>query len=324
MATWLLSSLAPMVAGDHDSAFQRPRRPRCSRRSMAGPGECTTGPRGCSRTRRTSAQHGRSRFSRSADRRRDRPPPPRVHPRVWGESSVRSSPWPPSPGPFPACAGNPSSYRGRRAATRVHPPRVRGIRSTGLNTSTGSIPACAGNPPRLPLLRAAVTGSIPACAGESPRVRGIRSVMLRRRALTGSIPACAGNPTCARRWTASCRVHPRVCGESTSHRRAPSGPSPRVRGIPARPGPEAPGAPGPSPRVRGIPDRPSGRPGRAGSIPACAGTLSETDSAGYTPGPSPRVRGIRGRRVPGDVPGGSIPACAGNPTSPPNRSVPGW
>ena len=53
-------------------ARSAPRRPRCSHRSMAGPGECTTGPRGRSRARCTSAQHAdRGSLARSANRRHE-------------------------------------------------------------------------------------------------------------------------------------------------------------------------------------------------------------------------------------------------------------
>ena len=53
------------VASADDAAAQIPNRTSQSPVSvLAGPGECTTGPRGCSRVRRASAQHGRSRFSR--------------------------------------------------------------------------------------------------------------------------------------------------------------------------------------------------------------------------------------------------------------------
>ena len=191
-------------------------------------------------------------------------------------------------GSIPACAGNPSLSRAEPSPREVHPrvcgesvggaagealeqgpsPRVRGIhlRPGRQAMASRSIPACAGNPSswgpsrRASRVHPRVCGE--SCAplrrqarvqGPSPRVRGIPRARVADEDEVGSIPACAGNPSGPAASTAATRVHPRVCGESSSfwdESEWDGGPSPRVRGI-----------------RRALPVLGMHR----GSIPACAG-----------------------------------------------------
>ncbi len=161
--------------------------------------------------------------------------------------------------------------------------------------------------------------------GPSPRVRGSldqRDVLASR---GRSIPACAGKPREAQSQRYPRWVHPRVCGEADADETCD------VLTL------------GPSPRVRGSPARPAAERAMAGSIPACAGKpavhLATVDAckvhprvcgeavmqfhAGGTPeGPSPRVRGSPDAGNPGCFRAGSIPACAGKPRRPTSMSTP--
>ena len=152
--------------------------------------------------------------------------------------------------------------------------------------------------------------------GRSPRVRGSQRDQLAFHAHRRSIPACAGEPRHrrCRRW---CRgVDPRVCGGAQSG----FGVFQRRKGR--------------SPRVRGSLERGESATLAAGSIPACAGEPSLSNSkekiswvdprvcggAWYRDcrrvlpgGRSPRVRGSLLRRSRVDRSRGSIPACAGEP-----------
>ena len=277
-------------------------------------------------------------------------PRPGPSPRVRGipSSTAPSCSWLRS---IPACAGNPWADSNSAQVLRVHPrvcgeslgvpsgmmsprgpsPRVRGIRER-LHRGRrflGSIPACAGNPSPTRWSTLATRVHPRVCGesgssdvhqydttGPSPRVRGIRGLMPTRTTTEGSIPACAGNPGGGTACGTTRRVHPRVCGESFRRRAPPSkiwGPSPRVRGIRARPG---------------------GQRWPRGSIPACAGNpctrptnlriarvhprVCGESTAGLppietAPGPSPRVRGILDAALRLLHLVGSIPACAGNP-----------
>ena len=129
------------------------------------------------------------------------------------------------------------------------------------------------------------------------------------------IPACAGNAT--RPGSSSSRVsdHPRVCGERTvsyASRSAAYGSSPRVRGTRRR-------SSGPSVRVRIIPAcagnasiRIPVSPARSDHPRVCGERFSYQASAPLLDGSSPRVRGTlpldgsptNSKRI--------IPACAGN------------
>ena len=138
-------------------------------------------------------------------------------------------------GSIPARAGQPTSTRRKRAATRVHPrasgatapsevrrkswlgpsPRERGNpRPQGLRDgSSGSIPARAGQP-EVVLLTMRCLGVHPRASGAtritsrsdasrqgpSPRERGNREFLRTRTYRSGSIPARAGQPR-QRRWS---------------------------------------------------------------------------------------------------------------------------
>ena len=195
-------------------------------------------------------------------------------------------------GSIPACAGEPSRARGRRAAIRVY-PRVCG------GTGAGPSPPADNH-------------------GLSPRVRGNRCLRVADRAIDGSIPACAGEPRGHRSGSPRHGVYPRVCGgtsKSTRETRSPRGLSPRVRGnltASLSPVPEDRSIPA----CAGEPRPPSGRPRCPRVYPrVCGGTTEQPKLNGTNRGLSPRVRG-NPRRVAG-VPGppGSIPACAGEPAS---------
>ena len=147
---------------------------------------------------------------------------PRVrgNPPTNSEASTR-------PGSIPACAGQPSGWRGRSRRSR-------------------SIPACAGQPlsglgdvvlaqvyPRVcgatVVLR--IVGVL--IMGLSPRVRGNQRIPRGHLPVAGSIPACAGQPSTRVITNTPSRFYPRVCGATLSlvFWRAPIfGLSPRVRG----------------------------------------------------------------------------------------------
>ncbi len=134
--------------------------------------------------------------------------------------------------------------------------------------------------------------------------------------MPGSIPACAGEPVEDGAGRITKRVYPRVCGGAHHSHTAliqNEGLSPRVRGS----------------RI----NLPIGRI-KIGSIPACAGEPSPTDTAynseGVYPrvcggaagceisrsapaGLSPRVRGSQAQKRDEHRRNGSIPACAGEP-----------
>ena len=151
--------------------------------------------------------------------------------------------------------------------------------------------------------------------GSSPRVRGTARHDQPTPCSDRFIPACAGNSNCITRAHTHTSVHPRVCGEQTSHTvLCPhfSGSSPRVRGT-ARPIFPC------TTRIR--------------FIPACAGNRSLRSSindslsvhprvCGEQPpngigcpanrGSSPRVRGTDFTGAQRLVENRFIPACAGN------------
>ena len=218
----------------------------------------------------TAPQHAHTHLRRASLLRR-------VHPRVCGESCATPVMRMWRLGPSPRVRGSEIEISG--FARRTGPsPRVRGILRRGARglPRVGSIPACAGNPtstsrpPRTSRVHPRVCGeslsqmeSGGLAKGPSPRVRGIPVLVIAAVGRRGSIPACAGNPGTHLRPVASCRgpprvrgiraegrplmgacrVHPRVCGESSV--RLPAdlsvrGPSPRVRGI-RMPQPSGPG-----------------------------------------------------------------------------------
>ena len=197
----------------------------------------------------------------------------------------------------------------------------------------GSIPACAGEPLSHRLLPAGervyprVCGgtrvsraSVPIVSGLSPRVRGNRPRGRRAARLHGSIPACAGEPAAGDVVLIHGRVYPRVCGGTDVCPRvqtADEGLSPRVRGnrIADR---ELPGRAGSIPACAGEPPGPCG-PGRTRRVypRVCGGTPATSANPMMYTGLSPRVRGNRERPGGAHHRTGSIPACAGEPAYPP-------
>ena len=154
----------------------------------------------------------------------------------------------------PRVCGEQVDPRDKAATDNGSSPRVRGTvaQALRLRTCTRFIPACAGNSrPGTTVedqfaVHPRVCGEQPADAvakfvspGSSPRVRGTGRVYRRRIHHGRFIPACAGNsllPGCDQYRRA---VHPRVCGEQSSHISTfilVVGSSPRVRGTDRRHG----------------------------------------------------------------------------------------
>ena len=211
-------------------------------------------------------------------------------------------------GIIPACAGNTAGARSCTAWRRDHPrvcgehsrrtatvsvtlgssPRVRGtLHGAGVaHERVGIIPACAGNtqPGRNlgrrrrdhPRVCGEHKREIQAgrdVAGSSPRVRGTREQRQREPRLAGIIPACAGNTSPAYPRVRQARDHPRVCGEHCTYADTVGS----VKGS--------------SPRVRGTHPRTTGREGRPGIIPACAGNTSASQKRFRVAWDHPRVCG---------------------------------
>ncbi len=149
----------------------------------------------------------------------------------------------------------------------------------------------------------------------SPHARGALREGVHPRRKPWAIPACAGSTSPPAAPTRRSRGHPRVRGE---HGVAVDGVVDLL---------------GPSPRARGAPGRDREGRGQAGTIPACAGSTSNTGGSQIDLGDHPRVRGehrgvdapvvcpmgpsprARGARVHGGVAVddlGTIPACAGS------------
>ena len=91
---------------------------------------------------------------------------------------------------IPACAGEASERDAHASAVEVHPRVCGGSHKTGRTIETDE--------------------------GTSPRVRGKRAKFEACAAKYGYIPACAGEAAARSRRSASDRVHPRVCGGSSS------------------------------------------------------------------------------------------------------------
>ena len=235
-----------------------------------------------------------------------------VYPRVYGETTSRSSPWLRPKGLSPRVRGNRGS--------RTHPAaRLR------------SIPACTGKPtcvrrsewqrpvyPRVYGETCAAQVRYAAGEGLSPRVRGNRWRGGLLCSAKRSIPACTGKPGTGGTVQIACEVYPRVYGETNDYLSTTlttTGLSPRVRG--------------------NLLDSDSSRR-NSGSIPACTGKpmspRSFTSKMGVYPrvygethlmkgltrfaaGLSPRVRGNQRGDLVDVVVFRSIPACTGKPNS---------
>ena len=191
-------------------------------------------------------------------------------------------------GYIPACAGEAGLHRDLCAVRQVH-PRV-----------------CGGS--------AASSSGVQRRFGTSPRVRGKRGVWRRDPLLAGYIPACAGEAAARRAAAGARRVHPRVCGGSTTERLealAPRGTSPRVRGKRPRPAQGASGS-GYIPACAGEARR-CRRTRRAGMVHprVCGGSASSLRWHFGNRGTSPRVRGKLHAGPAARAIVGYIPACAG-------------
>ena len=194
------------------------------------------------------------------------------------------------PGSIPACAGEPSTSRSCRLASRVY-PRV-----------------CGGT-------RQGRGGGVEK-QGLSPRVRGNPCWLTSSPFTRRSIPACAGEPATESEASHKRRVYPRVCGGTAPKAKTPQfepGLSPRVRG-------NLDAAAAPGLRWGSIPacaGEPSTRPNKhrpRGVYPrVCGGTFADPRHLWPEWGLSPRVRGNRYWKLLPQLSPGSIPACAGEP-----------
>ena len=293
-----------------------------------------------------------------------------VHPRVCGERPTDATAGRSTPGSsprvrgtldeaglrplatrfIPACAGNARYSRTREQTHPVHPrvcgerqavthdratasgssPRVRGTRTpTSLHDSRSPVhPRVCGERDDTHNMTVRVSGS-------SPRVRGTQSSRRRSFPTPRFIPACAGNAAMIRRPILNSAVHPRVCGERLSRKRATPGKvgsSPRVRGTRRGWCRSAPGFPvhprvcgerqppahpvqelgGSSPRVRGTPRRLTLQPVGVRFIPACAGNAPFHQSGRQRQPVHPRVCGERhSEHGPELLAGGSSPRVRG-------------
>ena len=132
--------------------------------------------------------------------------------------------------------------------------------------------------------------------GSSPHARGAPDVAVEHQPRPGIIPACAGSTIGGWRNRKRPRDHPRMRGEHRAQAVL------HVRSA------------GSSPHARGAPQRTSGRQGRRGIIPACAGSTSRSPAPCSRSGDHPRMRGehiLAGWRL--VVHGGSSPHARGAP-----------
>ena len=211
-------------------------------------------------------------------------------------------------------------------------PHARGARhvAPGADSRAGIIPACAGS-----------TACEPRpCAGtwDHPRMRGEHvDAALTVSPLTGSSPHARGARRSASKVPCPCRIIP-ACAGSTRRHRAGSTHNrdhPRMRGEHATEGDSADELPGSSPHARGARRAVLGDLGRAGIIPACAGSTrylvdallededhprmrGEHELSAVLPlrrtGSSPHARGAPCPTCRETAPSGIIPACAGSTT----------
>ncbi len=240
------------------------------------------------------------------------------------------------PGPRPRRWDHPRGCGEQRAAEGIHDarqgpsPRVRGAEPPGFLQPpvAGTIPAGAGSRscrgaasaggrdhPRGCGEQAATARAGSTCGGPSPRVRGADRAPTRSANFPGTIPAGAGSRSRRPAGRATCRDHPRGCGEQVAFIqgvKAGEGPSPRVRGaVPGRI--DAAGAVGTIPAGAGSSSEPSPTAAPPEDHPrGCGEQLRHVHEPGEVEGPSPRVRGAgrcdrlaAGRR-------GTIPAGAGS------------
>ena len=214
-------------------------------------------------------------------------------------------------GIIPACAGSTAAYSMATSVFWDH-PRMRGEHTVAIDPKDdweGSSPHARGAP-RGHAGNAERRGIIPACAGSTssksraatgirdhPRMRGEHPDGTRVAFTLGGssphargapnledadvgggriIPACAGSTPTAPRTSATARDHPRMRGEHTEMVQSWDGWE------------------GSSPHARGAPRKPRLRAGRAGIIPACAGSTSGRPPAGPTSWDHPRMRGEHG------------------------------
>ena len=170
---------------------------------------------------------------------------PRVRGNPFGGSCGEGT-----PGPIPACAGQPDLVQLGTAVIRAYPrvcgatepsqpvtagpwglsPRVRGnpLLSGFSELLWGPIPACAGQPPQFrqshrlsrayPRVCGATTeygSTMRGVMGLSPRVRGNLLLVSEQAVDSGPIPACAGQPGgCPGRFIVA-GAYPRVCGATS-------------------------------------------------------------------------------------------------------------
>ena len=216
--------------------------------------------------------------------------PPRVHPRVGGETAEDPRGGRAQEGPSPRGRGNPPLGTGWALGMRSIPAWA-GKPASGLQSVT-----CLQVHPRVGGETGTGHGRLKLRCGPSPRGRGNRRPFLHAERRHGSIPAWAGKPAAASRRSPPGRVHPRVGGETAFEalldETAP-GPSPRGRGNRA-------GSPVDAVGERSIPawaGKPCADPRPClpeWVHPRVGGETQLTSSVAVTfSGPSPRGRGNR-------------------------------
>ena len=210
-----------------------------------------------------------------------------LSPRARGAPG-RSPAQPGRVGTIPACAGSTRYSHTSCALTSGPSPRARGAHAALAEALVchGTIPACAGSTgpavvrvtgqrdhPRVRGEHDRIGRNHDVRPGPSPRARGAPVVGFFDHWPVGTIPACAGST-----------VRP-------SQPRAPTRDHPRVRGEHAVGAPHTRGRLGPSPRARGAQCERVTVPGRAGTIPACAGSTPDLTARSLRRRDHPRVRG---------------------------------
>ncbi len=200
----------------------------------------------------------------------------RDHPRACGEQHVAGNPPLPVMGSSPRMRGADKRFITKNLGAGIIPAHA-GSRvsiADGSNTS-GDHPRACGEQ----LLHEIVPHFTP---GSSPRMRGAASPRVEARVLPGIIPAHAGSRTFCSSAFGRSRDHPRACGEQCS-----------IAAMMFW-------RPGSSPRMRGAVRVDLANLGKAGIIPAHAGSRIDPSSRTNPIGDHPRACGEQVTSIPSD------------------------